>query len=314
MKNEVDIKEINVLELKTHPLADVYRMHDDEEYYALKESIKIDGIVNPVAIAEENEQYYLIDGRNRVNACKELKINDIPYAIITNMPINVYIHTMHNRRNVTKSQLAMAHALLYPEGEKRGPKANSHSKSEKSKLQVVDFKEKNKTHSKSDKFGSQILTEARYLIGGDPDKPAYPNLVKDVKYGKKSCKVAYNEAKEIERKNNFDQEILNKLKENAYDLYCKVIDDGEDLHEQYKIMQLEEKNKEKSRRSMYKVCKNIYPLLIFKYKAQRDALIDDFSNEDFVKEVGKDFEKWKDDLNTLIESLNNLIEENKKED
>lgn len=59
------------------------RMHNEEEYARLKESIESEGILVPLILLKKRgeEKYYLVDGRNRLRAARELGIEDVPALI-----------------------------------------------------------------------------------------------------------------------------------------------------------------------------------------------------------------------------------------
>jgi len=59
------------------------RMHDEEEFARLKESIKTEGIIIPLILLKRKERsgYILVDGRNRLKAAKELGLKEVPALI-----------------------------------------------------------------------------------------------------------------------------------------------------------------------------------------------------------------------------------------
>lgn len=59
------------------------RMHNEEEYARLKESIESEGILVPLILLKKKgeKKYYLVDGRNRLRAARELGIEEVPALI-----------------------------------------------------------------------------------------------------------------------------------------------------------------------------------------------------------------------------------------
>lgn len=59
------------------------RMHNEEEYARLKESIESEGILIPLILLKKKgeEKYYLVDGRNRLRAAIELGMEEVPALI-----------------------------------------------------------------------------------------------------------------------------------------------------------------------------------------------------------------------------------------
>lgn len=61
-----------------HPVREMTQ----EEYEKLKESIEHDGFISPIVVGLYNKDYYLVDGRHRVKACKELGLSEIPAYVL----------------------------------------------------------------------------------------------------------------------------------------------------------------------------------------------------------------------------------------
>lgn len=77
VKNEIEIEKL-VDFRKGQP----FSIYTDFEKEQMKESIKENGIINPIIIRViENEKYEIISGHNRVKCCRELGIKTIPCII-----------------------------------------------------------------------------------------------------------------------------------------------------------------------------------------------------------------------------------------
>lgn len=59
-------------------------IHTGDSYDRLKESIQQNGIINPVIVRKKDSKYEIIAGHNRVQICKDLKI-DVPCLVRENM-------------------------------------------------------------------------------------------------------------------------------------------------------------------------------------------------------------------------------------
>ena len=59
------------------------RMHNEEEFAMLKESIKTNGILQPLILIEKKKRdgFILVDGRGRLKAAKELGLKEVPALI-----------------------------------------------------------------------------------------------------------------------------------------------------------------------------------------------------------------------------------------
>ena len=63
----------NIFDLPVHPSADIFPMISDDELQELADDIKANGLIHPVVIKNN----VLIDGRNRLAACKLAGITDV---------------------------------------------------------------------------------------------------------------------------------------------------------------------------------------------------------------------------------------------
>jgi len=102
-----DIEEIDV------PI----RMHNEEEFAKLKESIKTEGITHPLILIkkERGSGYILVDGRNRLKAARELGLEEVPALIYSyeeyddeqkiEEAIYLALASEQSRRHLTKDEL-----------------------------------------------------------------------------------------------------------------------------------------------------------------------------------------------------------------
>jgi hypothetical protein len=111
-------KELEILtELKVHPAADIFPLMSDEELADMAESIKANGLRYAIVI-DANGQ--LIDGRNRLAACKLAGVEPRFENLNGHDPLAYIADANLKRRNLTKGQQAMALAMIYPETGERG--------------------------------------------------------------------------------------------------------------------------------------------------------------------------------------------------
>lgn len=105
--------EIDVFNLPVFPVADLFPMIASDELAELAEDIAENGLQEPVVIAEIAGQWQLVDGRNRLAACRLANI--VPhYRILESDPTAYVLSANVHRRHLTKGQQAMATALAYP--------------------------------------------------------------------------------------------------------------------------------------------------------------------------------------------------------
>ena len=110
---------MSVNEFKIHPAADLFPMMTQDELQELADDIATNGQLFPIMMDHGGK--VLVDGRNRLEACKIAKVpprfdrladNEAPLAYIVSVNLQ--------RRNLTKGQQAMALAMMYPEAESGG--------------------------------------------------------------------------------------------------------------------------------------------------------------------------------------------------
>jgi hypothetical protein len=104
-------------------VAALFPMMSDEELDELADDIKANGLLNPIIVDQEG---ILIDGRNRLEACKRAGVEPQTEILNGTDPV-VYILAQNvKRRHLSAGQKAMAVAFAYPEPEKggRGKKGN----------------------------------------------------------------------------------------------------------------------------------------------------------------------------------------------
>lgn len=91
--------------------------YSDEDYQELKESIKVNGIYEPILVREiEDNKYEIINGHNRVKCAKELGIQKVT-AIIKNCPDDTKANfmllemTLKQRKNIPLCEKGRAYKL-----------------------------------------------------------------------------------------------------------------------------------------------------------------------------------------------------------
>jgi hypothetical protein len=89
---------------KVHPVAEMFPLMTDEELDDLAASIKATGLLTPIVLDDDGT---LIDGRNRVEACKRAKVEPCYEALEGRDPLEVIFGSNATRRHMTKGQLAM---------------------------------------------------------------------------------------------------------------------------------------------------------------------------------------------------------------
>ena len=114
--------EIDVFNLPVFRDADIFPMIPADELAELAEDIQENGLNEPVIVAKVADEWMLIDGRNRREACRLAGITPT-YRILEAdaEKLKSLVWSWNGpRRHLTSSQKAMAYAMMYPEPEKGG--------------------------------------------------------------------------------------------------------------------------------------------------------------------------------------------------
>jgi ribosomal protein S13 len=101
---------------KVHPAADIYPLIEGDEYKELRDSIHKNGLRDPVVLT--NDGKFLVDGRNRLKVCRELKMSPdivlLPEEYCEQEIIDFIMDHNSRRRHLTVSQLAAISAEISP--------------------------------------------------------------------------------------------------------------------------------------------------------------------------------------------------------
>jgi len=111
--------------MKIHPLAEMFPMMPDDELAELAEDIRENGLLHPIILDADGQ---LIDGRNRLAACKLANVEPRFEELSGHDPRAFIVSANLERRNLSKGQQAMVLAHIYPEPEKGGRGKNVESR------------------------------------------------------------------------------------------------------------------------------------------------------------------------------------------
>lgn len=104
--------------MDTHPLAQALPMLGEEDYGRLRESIRTHGQIESIVLMGE----MVVDGRNRLKACRELGLSPATVQYRGSVPVEDYIWAKNvARRHMTDDQKAAA-VMRWEEYEKRQAK------------------------------------------------------------------------------------------------------------------------------------------------------------------------------------------------
>lgn len=190
---------MNIFEIEVHPSADIYPMIPTDELQQLADDILQNGMLNPIVVDNSNGAPVLIDGRNRLAACRlaEIDSDDIEYIEFEGVDVNSFIITSNDkRRHMTKGQRAMAIAMMYPE-QKMG---------------------------RGNKVPKDLGLSAEYLRQARTILSTLPVDADMVLSGSTPLSEAYKEAKDEKRKGNTEDELFQWLRDNHPELADMVVE------------------------------------------------------------------------------------------
>jgi hypothetical protein len=192
---------MNVFDLPVHPAADIFPMLDKDELKELAADIKANGLAHPIVVKDG----VVIDGRNRREACRLVGVEPQTVELNGQDPAAYILSANINRRHMTKSQRAMATAMLSPEPG-RGGRGKKNSK-----LNL--------------EFSIQYISQARTVLKWTPE------IAAAVLAGTKPLNEAYEEAKALKERADELPARLKRLRELAPDLADLVHDEKLTINE-----------------------------------------------------------------------------------
>lgn len=133
--------------MNVHPIAALFPMMTDDELQTLAADIKTNGLLQPIIMHDEQ----LIDGRNRLAACKLAKIEPTFEPLGDRDPVALILSANVHRRHLSKGQQAMAYAQAYPDDAFKGGRGNK------------------KVNNDYRPFSPQMVTWARFVLRHAPD-------------------------------------------------------------------------------------------------------------------------------------------------
>ena len=214
--------------LPVHPAAALFPMLEADELQELAADIKQNGLIHPIVVGEHEGELHLIDGRNRLAACKIAKVEPRHTELNGEDQLAFIVSANLNRRHMSKGQKAMATAMIYPQADKRG-RGN-----------------KSKALLNSD-FSRQSLGQARTVLR------VLPELAQSVLAGTATLSEAYQTALGIQADQSSTEGRMKTVRERAPDL-AELVDAGKltstealaSFHDRERRTAEEEKNKRRT--------------------------------------------------------------------
>jgi hypothetical protein len=281
--------------LTVHPAAEAYRLMTDEELAALAADIAENGQHDPVILGrvkDSTEQHQIIDGRNRAKACgiagvvpafetREFESDDA---------IRAFVKSRSERRDLSKSQRAMGHALLFPSPTLGGPRKNG--------APLV---------TKGEGFTYERLSRARTVLANSRD------VALAIRDGSESLDDAYAKVIAERKVMESTEATLARLQAEAPDLADLVAEERMKLDEAMATLERRRAQEREQREATLRVMANaVDAIAAFDSKTFCDAveviIADPVGRTEFTKRLGGgvDPEKLKRGCENFIEYIGGL--------
>jgi hypothetical protein len=122
-------------ELLAHPAAECFRLMNEEELSALAADVTANGLTDPIIVGQiiGSSVEFIVDGRNRIKACKMAGIE--PKFELRQFEsddaVRAFVKSRGERRDLTKGERAMSIALLFPTETETGGRGKKGSSSKR---------------------------------------------------------------------------------------------------------------------------------------------------------------------------------------
>jgi len=168
---------VNIDELKIHRYANLLPMMDEQSFVDHKDSIEEKGLLRPIDVVLENGELYILDGRNRTKAMRELGKNKIKANIYENLSEKEKLDIVsmaENRRHQSAGSLAVSSWNYMNEEKKLGNNVNQRDAAASMGADYRLVSLVNKIYNKH-KRGDiiQLLSEGKKINIGESDDSPY---------------------------------------------------------------------------------------------------------------------------------------------
>jgi hypothetical protein len=187
--------------MDVHPTAALFPMMADDELADLAADIKANGLFHSIILDPTGEM--VVDGRNRLAACKLAGVEPAFVRLDGEDPKAVIVSANLARRNLTKAQKAMATAMIYPDDGGSGGRGK---------------KDAAKNLLESGKFGRELLRQARAVRGHSLAK------AQAVMAGVLKLDEAFADVQAEQKARESDENKISRLRAEAPDL-AELVDD-----------------------------------------------------------------------------------------
>lgn len=198
MQNDDSI--LDIFEIKTvEPFNGLFQL-EATTIFRIEESIRKNGYDSkfPILVWRRNNENICIDGHQRLQAIKTLKLKNVPVSYVEfeteKEAIEYAIRIQRDRRNLSDADFAKRILLLdevKERGAKEGFRGNQHIEVKSSTEPITKIEDSATTTAKKAGTSASKVKKVRTI------KKKKPELLKKIESGEMSINKAYNEIKEV---------------------------------------------------------------------------------------------------------------------
>ena len=179
---------------KYHKYANIFPLIEGNEFEELKKDIKQNGLIESVVLYQDQ----ILDGRNRYRACIDTGVTPNFTKYMGDSPIEYVVSLNLKRRHLTASQRAVIALDVLPLLEEEAKKRQATSTGG-FEPQLVAKMPQGGTGKAREKAGDVFNVGARYIQDAKKLKEETPEVIEDIRLGKKTISEVTKKIK-IERR------------------------------------------------------------------------------------------------------------------
>lgn len=207
------------------------KVFNEEEIKGLAESIKENGLINPVTLREKDRKYQIISGERRFRAFKYLNKDKVPALVLQNIPdskmLELTLVENIQRADLNAIEIARSYKkLIYDLNIKQEELANRVGKSRSTisnSMRILELNENIQNLILENKLTEGHARTILSFSDNDEERDSFAKEIIEKGYSVRECERIVKEKKEIVKDNN-DTQNQNIKKEHKKDPNIKKLE------------------------------------------------------------------------------------------
>lgn len=207
------------------------KVFNEEEIKGLAESIKENGLINPVTLREKDRKYQIISGERRFRAFKYLNKDKVPALVLQNIPdskmLELTLVENIQRADLNAIEIARSYKkLIYDLNIKQEELANRVGKSRSTisnSMRILELNENIQNLILENKLTEGHARTILSFSDNDEERDSFAKEIIEKGYSVRECEKIVKEKKEIVKDNN-DTQNQNIKKEHKKDPNIKKLE------------------------------------------------------------------------------------------